>query len=90
MMEAVDKDGLPLSAPKAFRRAVVAENDRALDVALQIIQRWPAWRKHAACMALGFAVGFADRMGVDAEGFIAELRSKHPRADEIIPPGDPS
>ena len=58
---------------------------RQMKVFVAMIDRWPNFRKHIGYALLGGAIGAADMMGCDVEGFLVNLRKREPRPTPIEP-----
>ncbi len=71
--------------PSAATAEVCAELDRQLKAFVRLVERWPNFRKHIALAMLGAAIGTADMMGCDVEGFLRSLREREPKPTPIEP-----
>lgn len=71
--------------PPELLRLLTEENDRQMNVLTRLLERWPNFRGHIASYQLGAAIGLADMMGEDVEGFIAHLRAQVPKPSPIAP-----
>ena len=66
---------------------LVRESRRQIAAFASFVHRYPQFRKHAACAALGTVVALADSVGEDAEGVIANFRKNfHEKLPPIVPP----
>lgn len=63
----------------------LAECLSQMKVFVAMIDRWPNFRKHIGYALLGGAIGAADMMGCDVEGFLVYLRKREPRPTPIEP-----
>lgn len=79
--------GVAPKMPREGEQEWVREIDRASKFFVSFVERWPNFRRHAAFGLLGNAIAIADTMGLDVEGFLAELRRRHARPDVMAPPG---
>jgi hypothetical protein len=75
----------PQLPPEALRE-LEAEWDRQTQAFCRFIRRWPNFRVHAAYALLGGAVGTADMMGCDVDGWLCRLRQQEPKPAPICPP----
>jgi hypothetical protein len=72
--------------PEEAQSAVYDEIDREAQAFTAFVRQWPDYREHAACAILGAAIGLADVMGVDVEGYLAKLREMEPKPGIMRPP----
>ena len=58
---------------------------RDAEAIVRFIGRWPNARHDVAMAMLGEAIGTADMMGIDVEGFLAHLRKTQPHPGVLVP-----
>jgi hypothetical protein len=66
--------------------AFLREEKRHLDELLKILGKHPEERMTFVYGVLGYAVAIADRLDVDVEAWLAELRRREPKPDVLVPP----
>ncbi len=72
--------------PWAAQKDFYASEERHMAGFKALLERWPAYRAHLAFGLLGGAVAVCDSLGLDVEGFVAELRKREPKPAVLVPP----
>lgn len=71
--------------PAELLKLLMDRQDRNMREIKELLFYWPNFRKHIAFGDLGAAIGFADMMGCDVEGFLRKMRATEPKPTPIEP-----
>lgn len=75
-----------MALPAKLQAEIDAAQEANLKRIAALVASYPQYREAIAIAEVGAAVGVADVMGADADGFLRELRATRPRPAPLKPP----